>query len=194
MGLVNESESLARVVVMPLHLVNTAFLLGSTVMTAEALKHGHIPRIALPRGTRQLLGILVTTLLVILTTGAVAALGSHLAPSGSLLSGFSKDLSSESHLAVRLRILHPALALIGGLAIWTILQRLREEAPSARSSKLVEQLMLALGAAVVIGICTLLTLTPTWLKITHLLMANVIVVMTSRCAFHTLRPSSLDKS
>jgi cytochrome c oxidase assembly protein subunit 15 len=119
---------------------------------------------------------------VILTTGAVAALGSHLAPSGSLLSGFSKDLSSESHLAVRLRILHPALALIGGLAIWTILQRLREEAPSARSSKLVEQLMLALGAAVVIGICTLLTLTPTWLKITHLLMANVIVVMTSRCA------------
>lgn len=194
MGLVNESESLARVVVMPLHLVNTALLLVSTVMTAEAVKHGEIPRTALPQRTRRLLGLLTTVLLVILTTGAIAALGSHLAPSGSLLSGFSKDISSESHLAVRLRILHPALALIGALAIWTVLNTLREEAQSARTGQLLDQLTLTLGAAVLIGICTLLTLTPNWLKMVHLLMANVLIVMASRCAFHILRPSPLDDS
>jgi hypothetical protein len=81
MGLVNESVALARVVVMPLHLVNTALLLGSTIMTAEAIKYGHIPRVDLSSTARRLLSILIGVFLILLTTGAVAALGTHLTPS-----------------------------------------------------------------------------------------------------------------
>lgn len=42
-GLVNESESLARLYVMPLHLVNTSLLLLAQVMTSEHLRVGGRP-------------------------------------------------------------------------------------------------------------------------------------------------------
>ncbi len=189
MGLVNESVALARVVVMPLHLVNTALLLGSTVMTAEAIKYGHIPRAEVSSAVRRLFSILVGVFLILLTTGAVAALGTHLTPSGSLLAGLSKDLSSDSHIAVRLRVLHPLLALLGPLILWGVLEKLKETAPSAYSRRLFGRLIVTLFAAVLIGICTLLTLAPTWLKIVHLFMANVLIGMATLCIFHTLRPS-----
>jgi cytochrome c oxidase assembly protein subunit 15 len=189
MGLVNESVALARVVVMPLHLVNTALLLGSTIMTAEAIKYGHIPRVDLSSTARRLLSILIGVFLILLTTGAVAALGTHLTPSLSLLAGLSKDLSSDSHLAVRLRVLHPLLALLGPLILWGVLEKLKEAAPSPYSRRLFGRLIVTLLAAVLLGICTLLTLAPTWLKIMHLLMANVLIGMTTLCIFHTLRPS-----
>jgi cytochrome c oxidase assembly protein subunit 15 len=189
MGLVNESVALARVVVMPLHLVNTAFLLGCAVMTAEAIKYGHIPRADLPPLMRRLLTILVATLLTLLTTGAVAALGAHLAPSSSIVAGFAKDLSADSHLAVRLRALHPLLALLGPLALYVVLEKLRDNAPSPLARAMFGRLSLALGAAVLVGVCTLLTLAPTWLKMSHLFMANILIVMTTLCVFHTLRPS-----
>jgi cytochrome c oxidase assembly protein subunit 15 len=189
MGLVNESVALARVVVMPLHLVNTALLVGSTVMTAEAIKYGHLPRAPLPPRVSQLIGILIAILILLLTTGAVAALGSHLAPSESIVAGFSKDLSSQSHLAVRLRILHPALALLGPLVLFVVLEKLREAAPSEVARCWLGRLMAALGIAVLVGVCTLLTLAPVWLKMTHLLVANILVVITTLCVFHTVRPS-----
>jgi heme A synthase len=189
MGLVNESVDTARVVAMPLHLVNTALLLGSTVMTAEAIKYGHIPRVTPSSEVRRLLGILAGVFLILLTTGAVAALGAHLTPSHSLLAGLTKDLSSDSHLAVRLRLLHPLLALLGPLGLWAILEKLKERAPSSYSRTLFGRLSVVLIVAVLIGICTLLTLAPTWLKMAHLLMANVLIGMTTLCIFHTLRPS-----
>lgn len=192
MGLVNESVDLARVVVMPLHLVNTALLLGSTVMTAEAIKYGRIPLVSLSSDVRRLLAILVGVFLLLLMTGAVAALGTHLTPSHSLLTGLTKDLSSDSHLAVRLRVLHPLLALLGLLALWWVLERLKDNAPSSYSRALFGRLNVALIVAVLVGICTLLTLAPTWLKMIHLLMANVLVAMTTLCIFHTARPSHED--
>jgi heme A synthase len=188
MGLVNESVNLARVVVMPLHLVNTALLLGSTVMTAESIKFGDLPRVALSSSVRRLLGILVGVCFILLTTGAVAALGTHLAPSHSLLAGLTKDLSTDSHVAVRLRVLHPLLALLGPLALWVVLEKLRQNAPSSYSSTLFGRLNTVLFLAVLVGVSTLLSLAPTWLKMVHLLMANVLIGMTTLCIFHTLRP------
>ncbi len=190
MGLVNESLNIARVVVMPLHLVNTALLLGSTVMTAEAIRYGDIPRVSLSPSVRRLLGIIGGVLVITLTTGAVAALGTHLSPSHSLLSGLTKDLSADSHLAVRLRVLHPLVALLGPLGLWAALEKLRDVAPSPYSRTLFGRLIITLFLAVLVGVCTLLSLAPIWLKITHLFMANILVGMLTLCIFHTLRPSS----
>ena len=48
-------------------------------------------------------------------------------------------------------------------------------------------LYLAIAGAVLIGIATLGLLAPPWLKLVHLTMANVLVILTARLAYHSLR-------
>jgi heme a synthase len=77
-GLVNESQDLARMIVMPLHLVNTSLLLFSGVMTAESIRYGTNARAEIASEGRRLGFYAIAALTVVLTTGAIAALGSHL--------------------------------------------------------------------------------------------------------------------
>jgi len=188
-GLVDQSTDTLRLIVMPLHLINTSLLLFTCVMTAESFKHGERQRVAVSSRDARLLGFLVVILLLILTTGAIAALGSHLAPSSSLLSGLEKDLSSDSHLAVRLRWIHPLLALLTTGATVSILSL------GSLSSLLIprvwtKRLAATFFATVVIGVLTLGLLSPMWLKVTHLVMANVLVIVTSLALYHTAYPEN----
>ena len=58
------------------------------------------------------LGVLLTG-----ASGAVAALGDTLYPSGSFAEGLRADLSATSHALIRLRVWHPAIAVtVGALA------------------------------------------------------------------------------
>lgn len=184
-GLVNESAELARLFVMPLHLINTSLLLLSGVMTAESIRHGDVPRRPLTPLERKVGLSYLIGLAVVLTTGAVAALGSHLLPSESLLSGLSHDLASDSHPAVRLRILHPllALAIPVGLLLFAKISPLEPQSSRALWYK---RFTIILCVALLIGVATLSLLAPAWLKLTHLLMTNIVVIAFSVCVFHTL--------
>lgn len=187
-GLVNESTSHARLFIMPLHLINTSLLLFAEVMTAESVLFAEREVRALPPFVRKTGIAVLISLALLLTTGAVAALGSHLFPSLSLIEGLAKDFAQEAHPALRLRILHPILALILPLAIWYILSHSTLEAPTRFVNSLYRAFGVAVFTMMVIGVATLLTLAPVWLKLAHLTMANVLVVLASRCVFHTLRP------
>lgn len=192
-GLVNQSADVYRLLVMPLHLLNTSLLLLSTVMTAESIKHGNRERARLPSPS-VIRGLLIgTCLALILTSGAVAALGSHLDPSTSLVSGFSKDVSPDSHVAVRLRLLHPLLALATAgmvlvLSLSGVFKNIRLH------PRWISLFGYTFTVAIGVGVLTLLLLSPLWLKISHLLMANVMVIVSSLCVFHTVRPESSEKS
>jgi len=187
-GLVHESTSHARLFIMPLHLINTSFLLFSEVMTAESvLFGGRKIRPLTPLGRKAGSAILITAALL-LTTGAVAALGSHLFPSLSLMEGLTKDVAQGAHPALRLRILHPTLGLILPFALWFIFSNSTLMAPNRSVRMMYRSFTIAVFVMLVIGVVTLLSLAPVWLKLSHLTMANVLVVLASRCAFHTLRP------
>lgn len=190
-GLVNTSEDLARLIVMPLHLVNTSLLLLSGVMTAESIKYGELPKRKMSSEDTKRWSLYLTALVIILSTGAVAALGSHLAPSHSLLEGLSKDLATDSHLAVRLRLLHPVFAL--GLPLFLALSMPLPLSgrPTTSQGVWYRRFALAVLIAILIGFGTLVLLAPLWLKVTHLLMTNLLVVGASLCIFHTLRPVAL---
>ncbi len=186
-GLVHESTSHARLFIMPLHLLNTSLLLFAEVVVAESILFGE-------RRTRPLSPSMkrvgIATLIggvLLLTTGAIAALGSHLFPSLSLLEGLTKDFTHGAHPAVRLRILHPILALTIPLALWYSTSNSPSPTPL---EKMYRGFVVAVMVMLLIGVATLLTLAPAWLKLAHLTMANVLVVLASRCVFHTLRPPS----
>ncbi len=190
-GLVNHSTDLSRMLIMPLHLMNTSLLLASAVMTAESIQHGDRRRHSLSTAERNWGKILIVATTAILASGAIAALGSHLAPSESLMQGLAHDLSTESHPAVRLRIIHPILALAIPIALLLCARPTPDRA--LHSSRNIWWGRLAWGTvvAVGVGIATLTLLAPIWLKLTHLVMANILVILFTLCAFHSLRPASV---
>src|SRR5512137_1762148 len=112
--LVAQDESLARAMVMPLHLANTLILLLCLTLTAHFLSGGAPVEL---RGRGRTFGLLLALLVLMIgvgKTGAIAALGDTLYPARSFMDGFRADLAPTSALLLRLRILHPALGVAVG--------------------------------------------------------------------------------
>src|ERR1700755_2759763 len=107
-----------------LHLSNTLLLLGSLALTAHFLGR----KTAMLRGAVRfehkvpaIVGLLAA--MVIGITGSLAALGDTLFPATSLRSALASDFSSSAEWLVRLRILHPAIAIVAGAFILWLLWR-----------------------------------------------------------------------
>ena len=172
--LVAQDESLARAMVMPLHLANTLILLLCLTLTAHFLSGGAPVSIS---GRTRTFGILVGLLVLMIgvgKTGAIAALGDHLYPASSLLDGFRADLAPTSTLLLRLRILHPAL----GVAVGAMLAFGTAAIPIGagdRRGRLAKRavVVLAIGQ-VVLGFVNVWLLAPVWMQLTHLLAADLL--------------------
>lgn len=154
--LVTVDDSVTRLFVMSLHQLNSFMLTGVTYLLYVSLKY-----------SRQRLQIsypwLPVLFMALPLTGAIAALSTTLFPSVSLWQGILHDFSHETHLFVRLRILHPLLAsaISIGFILWCY-------------SKNLNRLALEFLIAMFVGVITLLTLSPVYLKLAHLLIAHVL--------------------
>lgn len=173
-GLVARDESLARALVMPLHLANTLVLLLCLTLTAHFLSGGAPVSI---RGRARTLGILVGLLVLMVgvgKTGAIAALGDTLYPANSLLDGLKADLAPTTSLLLRLRIMHPALGVaVGALLVFGAAAiPVAEEDRRGRIAKRAVA-SLAIGQ-VVLGFVNVWLLAPVWMQLTHLLVADLL--------------------
>ena len=72
-------------------------------------------------------------MLLVSVAGAITALGDTLFPSASLAEGLSADLSSASHLLIRLRTIHPVLAVMVALYLISSVWQITVGAPRPRS-------------------------------------------------------------
>ncbi len=184
--LVADNATMARAMFMAVHLLNTFVLLACLALTAWWLGGGA------PLEPRGRLGAAVALLalsfglLLTGSSGAVAALGDTLFPDGSLASALQADLSSTSHLLIRLRLLHPAFAvLVSGALMFGAARLARGRGPEtmrlARTVAIVSGVQLALGAL------NVALLAPVWMQMVHLLVADVLWI-----AFVLLGASALD--
>ena len=171
--LVADNATMARAMFMAIHLTNTFFLLAALTLTAWWLSGGHpvIPRAH--RGAAWALAAVTAGLLLVGASGAVAALGDTLFPDGSLSAALAADLSPSSHLLIRLRILHPAIAVIvGGTLLFGAVPFARRHGPeAARWARLVAALA---GGQLVIGALNVMLLAPVWMQLVHLLAADLL--------------------
>lgn len=161
---VAEDASVARAISVPLHLVNTLFLLATLALTIFWLSGGrrldfsHNPRI-----TRAVVvgGI---ALVLIAATGAITALADTLFPKGG-------DISGEEHFLTRLRIVHPVLAVAASTIGWWVASRSQGgRGPAAMALPVLVGLMLLTGVVnVALGV-------PTWMQLVHLALADVLWV------------------
>ena len=173
-GLVAQDESLARAMVMPLHLANTLILLLCLTLTAHFLSGGAPVAIS---GRTRTFGVLAGLLVLMIgvgKTGAIAALGDTLYPASSLLEGLKADFAPTTSLLLRLRILHPAL----GVAVGAMLVFGTAAIPLAagdRRGRLARRAVVTLAAVqVVVGFVNVWLLAPVWLQLTHLLLADLL--------------------
>jgi protoheme IX farnesyltransferase len=177
--LVAHDQSLARVFVMPAHLVATFLLLMSLTLTAWWSSGGRPLRLQGQgaMGWAMGLGLLATLLLGV--SGAITALGDTLFPAGSvgasLRSGFTagRGEGAATHFLIGLRIYHPLIAMSAGLYLLLVVglaMRLRPSPEVERIGRMAVALfMIQIGA----GLLNLGLLAPVWMQLVHLLLADL---------------------
>jgi heme a synthase len=167
---VDKNQSVGRAFYLSLHLVNTLLLLGSLVLTAW------FSRDATPAAVRRsrLVVAALPIAALVSVTGAIAALGDTLFPSASLAEGFRQDFSGAANFLLRLRVLHPALAILAALYFAAVsITVLRSKQPVIASRLAAAVVILAL-TQLSAGAINLILLAPVWMQITHLLLADLV--------------------
>lgn len=177
--LVADNASMARAMFMATHLANTFLLLAALTLTAYWLSGGAPIRVAGRAGLAGGLSAIAVALILVGVSGAVAALGDTLYPSTSIGHAIAADLSSSSHMLIRLRVLHPMLAVTVGILLMMIAPRLPAptDAPSlaaALSDRLRYGIIGLVTLQLGIGFANVILLAPVLMQIVHLLLADAV--------------------
>lgn len=169
LSLVTVNDSYMRLLFMILHQLNSFMLTGVTYLLFKAIN----PEFNFKPSKKLLL------FLVVSVTGAIAALSVTLFPSISLLQGIIDDFSHDSHIFIKLRIVHPFLAstIMSGFMIWLFMKN---------QTRFAMEILFAMF----IGVITLATLSPVGLKIAHLGIAHVLWARFLSLNWNTLKAKS----
>jgi len=182
--LVADNATMARAMFMAVHLTNTFVLLGWLTLTAWWLSGGAPVALRRRPGAAAAIAAAAAGLILVGSSGAVAALGDTLFPDGSLASAIAADMSPASHFLIRLRILHPSLAVL--VAVGLIFGASRLVHPLEPRSLLLAKAVAGLAAVqLVLGAINVILLAPVWMQMLHLLVADLLwiaFVLLGACA------------
>lgn len=173
-GWTAQNASAARAVVQMVHLVNTYFLLAALALTAWWASGGTPLRLRGQGavGPALLLGLLA--LLFLGMSGAVTALGNLLFPVRSTLEALERSLSPGEHFLVRLRVLHPLIAVSVGLYVVFTGYLAAHLRPSPRTRLLAHALAYLYGVQLLLGLVNVWLKAPVWMQLLHLLLAYAV--------------------
>jgi len=167
-------QSLGRAISISLHLVNTLFLI-STLSTLtwysfhpeQGFKKAGswFPRDRFFRfcaGVFLFLGI----------SGAITALGDTLFPATSLANGMQQDLASGAHFLLKLRVIHPLIAMTWILLVFIWSKRFEQiETAAIRTF-----LLLGITTQFILGFMNWMLMAPTGMQIIHLVVADGVFI------------------
>lgn len=173
--LVVDNVSVARGVVMAFHLVNTLLLLGALTLTAawasgRGVSFGR-PRLRGQGATAWVLLAGVVALCVLGASGGVTALGDTLYPVARVTDRSIADLEPAAQLLVRLRILHPFLAIAVGIYLVTAAAIVRMLRPRPMVVRLALSLAVLFTVELAVGMLNVALAAPVWLQLVHLATA-----------------------
>jgi cytochrome c oxidase assembly protein subunit 15 len=181
---VASNASVGRAFYLSLHLVNTQFLLAALVLTAW---YSRAATPALIRPSSRVVAALPAAVLVSVT-GAIAALGDTLYPVASLAEGMRQDVSTASSFLLRLRILHPVLAILAaGYFVYAAMSVLRSK-PRPLAAQIAQAVMVLALAQLGAGAINITLLAPVWMQLIHLLLADLLWLSLVLLAVETPAP------
>jgi heme A synthase len=175
-GWVDADISTGRMIVVPLHLTNTFLLLGALAVTAWWGTGFPVPTRPIDSSTVRWLGVGALVIIVLGATGALNALADTIFPSESVTGGLADKFGPTAPLLSKLRVIHPALAVLGGVFVgWVAAQRTRFA--SARSKRLASAVSIVVFSQFFIGIANIFLLTPLGLQVLHLMVADILWIV-----------------
>ena len=185
-GLVAKDTSTARAVVVALHLINTLGLVAGGALTAWWARERE--RSYGSRVHNGFLATVIVGLVLVGASGAITALGDTLFPvpvveGAGLFATIVEDISMAQHFLVRLRIVHPILAVLVGffILIWGLTVERRTQSGSL--GYLANALVWSVALQLMLGVLNVLLHAPGWMQIVHLLVADLVwVVAILTCA------------
>ena len=167
---VGMDASIGRGLMMPLHLGNTYLLLTTLALTARALSTKAAPRLTHNKAIMAGAALLLITGMF----GAVAALGDTLFPG-------TKGIITEGHAYLKLRNIHPFLAVFTIAHILAVAVRRRDDYNAELLGKWHLCDVIAVLAALqgVIGIINIVLSAPAYMQIVHLLGSDFLWIVYS---------------
>jgi heme a synthase len=166
---VDQNKSVGRAFYLSAHLVNTQILLATLTLTAWYARRPDAAGIG-----RGVLAGSLPVMLVVGVSGAIAALGDTLFPATSLAEGVRQEMSSTAHFLLRLRIFHPALALLGGAYVLFAGLKVIKARISQAATTIAWWTWGLVFVQLVAGAINVLLLAPVWMQLVHLLLADIL--------------------
>jgi heme A synthase len=170
--LVANNHSAWRALYLSAHLTNTMLLLAALTATAWAASNG-VRRIAWKGAPRLLTGALAITVVVSIT-GAIAALGDTLFPAATLAGGMKQDFSSTASLLLRLRMIHPVIAVLGAAYLMYVAGRILQRNDSGPLRAAATRVLFITLLQLIAGAVNITLLAPLWMQLFHLFVADVL--------------------
>lgn len=188
-GWVAKDDSLARGWVMALHLANTFLLLGALGLTAWwSAAAGGIQL----RGRGGLAALLAGAFAATMfsgVSGAIAALGDTLFPATTFAEGWRAELSSEAHVLLRLRIVHPFAAVAAAAVLLFAARAASRARPTAQVHGVAQALAALVLVQLAAGVLNVALLAPVWMQLLHLLLADLVWLALVVLAAASLAPA-----
>ena len=192
-GAVGTNASMSRVVLLSIHLVNTFLLLASLALTAWAAgrrpeDHGGNDEPMPPAGGgwTAAYGLALLAVVAVAVTGTIAALADTLYKAATLGAGLQMDFSTTSSPILRLRIIHPVLAVTVAAYLLALAARTRAASTGGGTDatraatgvrRLAGWLIGLVCVQVAAGLLDVMLLTPIWVQVLHLLTADLIWIV-----------------
>jgi heme A synthase len=173
-GLTGDNSSVARAVVIAIHLVNTFMLLAGLTLTPWWSAGAPPIRLAGQGQVLWLLSVAIVGALLLGASGAVTALGDTLFPVATLREGIARDFATDAHFLERLRVIHPAIAIVLGLYLAVMAQIVRRLRPGATTRRMAFTLGALYGVQLIVGMINVRLLAPVWMQMIHLLLADAV--------------------
>jgi heme A synthase len=172
--LVAHNASLTRAFSVSLHLVNTLVLVGAITLTGMWARGIAAPDFK-GRGrmlTWIIIGVMMTLLLG--ASGGIAALGDTLFPVTTFAEGLAQDVDMTANVLLRLRVLHPVIAIATGIVMVVVSQIIAQMNPVAGTRQASRVLLAAYVGQLGLGTVNMVLLAPIPIQLLHLLLADVI--------------------
>ena len=187
-GLTGDNVSTARGLLVAFHLLNSLALMGVLALATLYSRPGQPwpPAWQGKTGLKLLMGLGLLGMLVLMFSGGIAAMGNTMFPPQSLQAGLAEDFSAQSHPLIRLRLLHPFIAIAVGGWLWLTLGWTSLTRPVAQARRFRKLLVWVYGLQLIVGATNLALLGPVLLQLLHLGLALLAFMLWTLVTWTTL--------
>jgi len=184
-GWVEYDASIARLIVVPIHLANTFLLVGAMTLVAFFADGGRGFRVDLSKTLDRVIAACLGIVLVIGATGALNALADTLIKSDALRPAATDEVQVTEAVLRQIRTIHPFVAIIGGLAVYMLIRFLVGDA-GKRVRSLALGVQGIIWAQFIIGLLNIALNVPLEIQLLHLFVADVLWIMVVLVSLHLL--------